>query len=167
MTRRLFLAALPAVLLAGCGFQLRRLDGIPFATLYIDAPAGSAVAQRIRSALARNRNTRLVATAAEAEATLHLSQEARSKTILSLSGAGRVTEYRLGLTLRYSVSGREGAALAAEETIELARDLTYDDAQILAKAAEEELLYRDMDENAALRIVRRLQALKPANAAST
>lgn len=167
MTRRLFLAALPAVLLAGCGFQLRRLDGIPFATLYIDAPAGSAVAQRIRSALARNRNTRLVATAVEAEATLHLSQEARSKTILSLSGAGRVTEYRLGLTLRYSVSGREGAALAAEETIELARDLTYDDAQILAKAAEEELLYRDMDENAALRIVRRLQALKPANAAST
>lgn len=167
MTRRLFLAALPAVLLAGCGFQLRRLDGIPFATLYIDAPAGSAVAQRIRSALARNRNTRLVATATEAEATLHLSQEARSKTILSLSGAGRVTEYRLGLTLRYSVSGREGAALAAEETIELARDLTYDDAQILAKAAEEELLYRDMDENAALRIVRRLQALKPANAAST
>lgn len=167
MTRRLFLAALPAVLLAGCGFQLRRLDGIPFATLYIDAPAGSAVAQRIRSALARNRNTRLVATAAEAEATLHLSQEARSKTILSLSGAGRVTEYRLGLTLRYSVSGREGAALAAEETIELARDLTYDDAQILAKGAEEELLYRDMDENAALRIVRRLQALKPANAAST
>ncbi len=167
MTRRLFLAALPAVLLAGCGFQLRRLDGIPFATLYIDAPAGSAVAQRIRSVLARNRNTRLVATAAEAEATLHLSQEARSKTILSLSGAGRVTEYRLGLTLRYSVSGREGAALAAEETIELARDLTYDDAQILAKGAEEELLYRDMDENAALRIVRRLQALKPANAAST
>ncbi|MFP5404729.1 MAG: LPS assembly lipoprotein LptE, partial [Gammaproteobacteria bacterium] len=80
------------------------------------------------------------------------------------SGAGRVTEYRLGLTLRYSVSGREGAALAAEEVIELARDLTYDDAQILAKGAEEELLYRDMDENAALRIVRRLQALKPASA---
>ena len=164
MTRRHFLAALPAVMLAGCGFQLRRLDGIPFATLYIDAPAGGAVAQRIRSALARNRNTRLVATAAEAEAVLHLGQESRSKTILSLSGAGRVTEYRLGLTLRYSVSGREGAALAAEEVIELARDLTYDDAQILAKGAEEELLYRDMDENAALRIVRRLQALKPASA---
>ncbi|MFP5410052.1 MAG: LPS assembly lipoprotein LptE [Gammaproteobacteria bacterium] len=166
MTRRLFLAALPAVLLAGCGFQLRRYDGIPFATLYLDAPGGT-VAQRLRSALGRNRGTRLVATAAEAEAVLHLGQELRSKTILSLSGAGRVTEYRLGLTLRYSVSGRGGVVLADEETIELTRDLTYDDAQILAKGAEEELLYRDMDDNAALRIVRRLQALKPANAAST
>ncbi|MEW5965621.1 MAG: LPS assembly lipoprotein LptE [Pseudomonadota bacterium] len=163
MTRRLFLAALPAVLLAGCGFQLRRYDGIPFATLYLDAPAGGAVAQRLRSSLAANRRTRLVADAADADAVLHLGSEVRSKTILSLSGAGRVTEYRLGLTLRYRVSGRGGAVLADEETIELSRDLTYDDAQILAKGAEEELLYRDMDDNAALRVVRRLQALKTAN----
>lgn len=163
MKRRLFLALLPAALVAGCGFQLRRYDGIPFATLYLDAPAGGVVAQRLRSSLVANRRTRLVASADEAEAVLHLGQESRSKTILSLSGAGRVTEYRLGLTLRYSVSGRDGAVLAAGETIELTRDLTYDDAQILAKAAEEDLLYRDMDDTAALRIVRRLQALKPAN----
>lgn len=162
MKRRFFLALLPAALAAGCGFQLRRYDGIPFATLYLDAPAGGAVAQRLRSSLVTDRRTRLVASAAEAEAVLHLGPEFRSKTILSLSGAGRVTEYRLGLTLRYSVSSREGAVLASEEAIELTRDLTYDDAQILAKAAEEALLYRDMEEAAALRIVRRLQALRPA-----
>ena len=52
MNRRLFLAALPAALAAGCGFQLRRLDGIPFTSLYIDAPPGSVVAQRIRNVLA-------------------------------------------------------------------------------------------------------------------
>lgn len=161
MKRRHFLALLPAALVAGCGFQLRRHDGIPFATLYLDAPAGGAVAQRLRSSLAANRRTRLAARADEAEAVLHLGQETRSKTILSLSGAGRVTEYRLGLTLRYSVSGRGGTTLAVEETIELTRDLTYDDAQILAKAAEEDLLYRDMADTAALRIVRRLQALNP------
>ena len=162
MKRRHFLALLPAALVAGCGFQLRRYDGIPFATLYLDAPAGGAVAQRLRSSLVANRHTRLVASAAEAEAVLHLSQEIRSKAILSLSGAGRVAEYRLGLTLRYSVSGRDGAVLAPEEVIELTRDMTYDDAQILAKAAEEDLLHRDMTDTAALRIVRRLQALKPA-----
>jgi LPS-assembly lipoprotein len=39
--------------------------------------------------------------------------------------------------------------------------MTYDDAQVLAKAAEEQLLYRDMEENAAQRILRRLQAIKP------
>lgn len=164
MKRRLFLAAIPAALAAGCGFKLRRAEGIPFASLYIDAPAGSAVAQRVRSALTRDEHTRLAATAGEAEAVLKLDQEARSKTILSLSGAGRVTEYRLGLKLSYSVSGKEGRVWAAPETIELNRDMTYDDRQLLAKGAEEQLLYRDMEDNAALRILRRLQSISPGDA---
>ncbi len=161
MNRRLFLAAVPALLAAGCGFQLRRSDGIPFATLYIDAPSGSVAAQRIRSSLTGNKKTRLVPSANEAEAILKLTQEEHTKVILSLSGAGRVTEYRLGLRLSYSVLGKAGRSLAAPEVIELSRDITYDDTKVLAKAAEEQLLYRDMDDNAAQRIVRRLQAIKP------
>jgi len=163
MKRRLFLAAIPAALVAGCGFQLRRLEGIPFASLYVDAPPGSAVAQRIRNLLVSNKNTRLAASAGEAEAVLKLAPEGRSKAILSLSGAGRVTEYRLGLHLSYSVSGRDGRVLAEAETIELSRDMTYDDTLLLAKGAEEQLLYRDMEDSAAQRIVRRLQSIKPGN----
>lgn len=162
MKRRLFLAALPAVLVAGCGFKLRRVEGLSFGSLFIDAPAGSAVAQRVRSGLARSGHVRVVETAGEAEAVLSVGQETRSKVILSLSGAGRVTEYRLGLQLTYSVSHREGRVLADAETIELQRDMTYDDAQVLAKGAEEQLLYRDMEESAALRILRRLQRIPPA-----
>ena len=165
MKRRLFLAAVPAVLAAGCGFQLRRLDGVPFARVYVDAPPGSAVAQRVRALLTANKQTRLADTAAAADAVLKLSGEARSKTILSLSGAGRVTEYRLGLSLTYVIADRDEHMLATE-LVELTRDMTYDDSQLLAKGAEEQLLYRDMDDNAALRIVRRLQSLKPGNAAS-
>ena len=159
MKRRFFLAALPAALAAGCGFQLRRVDGMPFASLYVDAPPDSVVAQRLRTLLATDRRTRLAASAAEAEAVLKLTREERTRTILSLSGAGRVTEYRLGLRLRYSVSGRDERVLAAPETIELNRDLTYDDSQLLAKGAEEQLLIRDMDDTAALRILRRLQSI--------
>jgi len=161
MKRRLFLAALPAALIAGCGFQLRRLEGIPFASLYVDAPPDSGVAQRIRKALQSNKNTRLTATAGEAEAVLQVGQDERTKIILSLSGAGRVTEYRLGLKLTYSVKGKDGRSLAAAETIELVRDMTYDDAQVLAKSYEEQLLYRDMEDNAVLRILRRMQAIPP------
>jgi len=161
MNRRLFLSVFPAALLAGCGFQLRRLEGIPFASLYVDAPPDSGVAQRIRNALKSNTNTRLTATAGEAEAVLQVGQEDRSKTILSLSGAGRVTEYRLGLKLTYSVRGQDGRSLAAAETIELVRDFTYDDSQVLAKGVEEKFLFRDMEDNAAQRILRRMQALTP------
>jgi len=161
MNRRTFLAIFPAALVAGCGFKLRRLEGIPFASLYVDAPPGSAVAQRILASLKSSKSTRLAASAAEADAVLKLNQETRGKTILSLSGAGRVTEYRLSLNMSYTVSGKNERSLALPEVIELSRDMTYDDSQILAKAAEERLLYRDMEDNAALRIIRRLQALKP------
>lgn len=161
MKRRAFLAAVPAVLAAGCGFQLRRVGSMPFASLYIDAPPGSVVAQRVQASLRRSGQTRLVPSAREAEAMLKIGPETRSKTILSLSGAGRVTEYRLALALRYSIHGGDGKAWATPETIELIRDMTYDDAQILAKGAEEQLLYHDMEENAALRILRRLQNASP------
>ncbi|MDP2266786.1 MAG: LPS assembly lipoprotein LptE [Thiobacillus sp.] len=161
MNRRIFLAALPAVLVSGCGFKLRRLEGIPFASLYVDAPPNSAVAQHIIASLKANKATRLAASATEAEAVLKIHSEARSKIILSLSGAGRVTEYRLGLNVSYTVSGRNDRALAAPEMIELNRDLTYDDSQLLAKSAEEGLLYRNMEDDATRRILRRLQSIKP------
>lgn len=161
MNRRLFLAVFPAALATGCGFQLRRLEGIPFASLHVDAPPGSAVAQHITASLKRNKTIRLTASATEAEAVLKIHSEARSKDILSLSGAGRVTEYRLGLNMSYTVSGKNDRTLAAPEMIELSRDLTYDDSQLLAKSSEESLLYRDMEDAATRRILRRLQAIKP------
>ena len=118
MNRRFFLAAVPALLATGCGFQLRPSADIPFASLYVDAPSGSLVAQRIRNSLTTNRKTRLAVNAKEAEAVLKISQEERTKVILSLSGAGLVTEYRLGLRLTYAVTGKEGRSLAALEVIE-------------------------------------------------
>lgn len=161
MNRRLFLSVIPAALVTGCGFQLRRLDGAPFASLYVDAPADSVVAQRVMAALKAGKTTRLAASAAEAEVVLKLYREERSKTILSLSGAGRVTEYRLGLKMSYTISGKDERSLAAPEVIELSRDMTYDDSLLLAKSAEEDLLYRDMEDSTARRIMRRLQAIKP------
>jgi len=162
MKRRLFLALVPAALAAGCGFQLRRYDGVPFGSLFIDAP-GSAVAQRLRTMLATDKSTRLTETAGEAEAVLKITQEARIKSILTLTGAGRVSEYRLSLKLAYVILAPDGRALAAPESLELQRIMTYNDALVLAKGAEEQLLYRDMDDDAALRIVRRMQTLKPDN----
>jgi len=163
MNRRLFLALIPAALATGCGFQLRRYDGLPFASLYIDAPAGSTVTQRLRSMLATDKTTTLTATAAEAEAVLKITQEERVKSILTLTGGGRVSEYRLSLKLSYAVFAQDGRVLAEPEVFELNRAMTYNDSLLLAKGAEEQLLYRDLDDNAALRIVRRMQTLNPDN----
>ena len=161
MKRRNFLMLAPAVLLAGCGFKLRRLEGIPFARLRLDAPPGSAVGEVIRKSLVSGGFAQLVDTAAQAEAVLKITPEVTTKTILSLSGAGRVTEYRLLYRVNYSVSSPDGRPWVESELIELTRDYTYSDAAYLAKSAEESLLYRDMQYQAAQQILRRLRSLKP------
>jgi LPS-assembly lipoprotein len=43
----------------------------------------------------------------------------------------------------------------------LTRDVSYSDAQVLAKEAEEALLYRDMQSDMVQQILRRLVAAKP------
>jgi LPS-assembly lipoprotein len=47
----------------------------------------------------------------------------------------------------------------------LTRDMAYSDAQVLAKEAEEALLYRDMQRDMVQQIMRRLVAAKPASPA--
>ena len=161
MKRRNFLWLAPAALLAGCGFKLRRLEGIPFTRLQLDAPAGSAVGEVIRKSLVSNNVAQLVNSAGQAEAVLKIGPEVATKTILSLSGAGRVTEYRLMYRVSYSVYAPDGQPWVESEVIELTRDLTYSDAAYLAKSAEETLLFSDMQYQAAQQILRRLRSLKP------
>ena len=161
MKRRNFLMLASAALVTGCGFKLRRLEGIPFSRLQMDAPAGSAVGEVIRKSLVSIGTAQLVNTAAQAEAVLKIAPEVTTKTILSLSGAGRVTEYRLLYRVSYSVFTPEGQPWVEPEMIELTRDLTYSDAAYLAKSAEETLLFNDMQYQAAQQILRRLRSLKP------
>lgn len=164
MKRRTFLLMMAPAILAGCGFQLRRVVGIPFARLHLDAPAGSAVGEQIRKALVSGGYVQLVDTPGQAEAVLKLGAESNSKTILSLSGAGRVTEYRLNYRVGYSVTAPDGRPWIESDVIELTRDFTYSDATFLAKSSEESLLYRDMQDQAAQQILRRLRNLKPQSA---
>ena len=122
---------------------------------------GSAVGERIRKGLVSGGYVRLVDTANQAEAVLKIGAESSTKTILSLSGAGRVTEYRLVYRVSYSISYPDGRPWINADQIELTRDYTYQDAAFLAKSAEEALLYRDMHDQAAQQILRRLRSLKP------
>ena len=79
-----------AMTLAGCGFHLRGQANLPFETMYINGPA-SFTTPLSRSVRAGS-TTRLVTNPKEAEVTLQILGEARERSILSLSGAGRVQE---------------------------------------------------------------------------
>lgn len=155
MKRRAFLALLPALPLAGCGFQLRGAHAIPYRSVYVDAPRDSAAARQLTSAL-RSQGIAIAEGAKNAEVVLKLFEEKKTRSILSLSGGGRVREYRLNYSLSYSLSDKDGREIYPAATIQSSRDFTYDDNQYLAKTAEESFLYRDLQDDAVQQILRRL-----------
>lgn len=157
MKRRAFLALLSAVPLAGCGFQLRGPYAVPYRSIYLDAPRGNQAARKLAQDL-KSQGITLTDSIKDAEVRLRLSPETRTRNILSLSGGGRVREYQLQYSLSYSLSYPDGREIYPETTIKSSREFTYDDNLYLAKTAEEEFLYRDLQDSAAQQILRRLSA---------
>ena len=157
---RVALAAAIAALLAGCGFQLRGQAQLPFETLYI--PGGSPLVVELKRNVAAASKTRLVESVGDAQAVLGFTAELRDKVILSFNTAGRVSEYRLRYRVGIRVTDpKSGQVYLPTSEILLTRDVSYSDAQVLAKETEEALLYRDMQSDMVQQILRRLVAAKP------
>ena len=155
------LALVAVLLLAACGFHLRGEAKMPFTTLYIEAAnPGSLLISELRNNLQVN-NMQLANSAEQADVVLHIAFELAERQILTLGGSGRVSEFQL----RYRVSLRaydlrQSEWLPAEE-LQMTRDYAYDDTKILAKEAEEALLYQGMRSDMVQQIVRRLSRAKP------
>ena len=80
--------------------------------------------------------------------------------ILSLSSAGRVTEFQLVRTFAFRVVDQEGRDLLAPGQIVIRRDISFSDATVLLKESEEVLLQRDMQNDLIQQLLRRLAAAK-------
>ncbi len=89
---------------------------------------------------------------------LQFTEETRLKEILSLTGTGRVREFKLRYRVGFRLHDGKGADYVAQSTVELTRDVSFNDAEVLAKEAEEQLLFRDMQSDMVQQIMRRLGA---------
>ena len=142
-----------AFLLSACGFQLRGEPAVGLKTLFVP---GGGVAQEIRRTLASG-PTRVVSSAKDAEAHLRIISETREKQVRTITGQGRVYEFELRLIIRYDlmVPGREAPVIPPTELVQR-RLITYNEAAPIAKEAEELLLFQDMQQEAADRILRQV-----------
>jgi len=104
---------------------------------------------------------KLAITAQQADVVLDVMSETPDQQILSLSGSGRVNEFQLfyRVSVRaYDLKKQEW--IPAEEFV-LHRDFPYDDNNVLAMEAEEDMLYQSMRTEMVQLIVRRLSRSKP------
>jgi LPS-assembly lipoprotein len=147
-----------ALLLAACGFHLRGQATLPFDT--INVPGNSPLLADLRRNIRAGTSTRLVDTAAGAEAIFEVVSEVREKIILSLDTTGRVREFQLRYRVTFRVHDNKGRNWLPPGDIVLTRDISFNDNQVLAKESEEALLYRDMQSDMVQQIMRRLAAAR-------
>lgn len=164
--RKFFLLALAIVTLAGCGFHLRGAVDLPFKTVYVDGGGYPDIKAAMENALRTGSGVEVLPGPEKAEVVVNILGAGNEKRILSLGGTGKVREYQLIYRLSFSAT-YNGKPSIAPQQIELQRDMTYDDTQVLAKQQEEALLYQNMKDDAIFQLLRRLkgatQTLKEAD----
>jgi LPS-assembly lipoprotein len=149
-----------AALLAGCGFHMRGTAALPFETLYI--PGQTPLSIELRRNVSASSKTRIVDNPDKAQAVFGFTDEVRDKSILTFTAAGKVNEYRLRYRVGFRVTDSKALQVFLPTSeIVLTRDMSYNDAQVLAKEVEEQTLYRDMQTDMVQQIMRRLVTAHP------
>jgi LPS-assembly lipoprotein len=156
---RTALGALVLVLLAACGFQLRGTAALPFESIHL--PGSGDIALELRRSIQSGSRTAVVDDPKRAQALLEVLREERQKEILSLTADGRVREFRLFYHVEFRVHDGRGGEYVRPAALQVWRDMTYSDAQLLAKESEEQLQYRDMQQDMVQQIMRRMAAAQP------
>lgn len=150
------------LLLSACGFHLRGEFRIPEALvpIYIDADRSSNVADELKQQLRRNR-VELADERSAAASVIEIVDEQNRRRVLTVSAeSADVDEYELRHTTHWLLRDgqQDNGPLTNLETVEIQRDYTYDRGAVLAKQSEEADLLDRMYQDAALRILYRLQA---------
>ncbi|MFZ6772008.1 LPS assembly lipoprotein LptE [Undibacterium sp. SXout7W] len=154
------LALLAMMTLSACGFALRGPVSFPFHSIYIGLPDASPLGGELKRQIRANGQTQIASDAKDAEVILDVLSEAREKQILSLNSQGRVREYSLLYRFNFRLRSAEGKEFMEPVTIQLKRTITFNESQVLAKEAEEALLYRDMQTDLVQQVMRRLSVVK-------
>ncbi|HMK14175.1 MAG TPA: LPS assembly lipoprotein LptE [Burkholderiales bacterium] len=155
-----FLAIACCLLVTACGFHLRGQATLPFETLYVNASNDSPFVAELKRALLSGTNARLSDNPKDAEAIFQLVSETRDKQILSVNTGGTVAEYELRMRVSFRLYDNKGQNWIAPTEINLKREVSYNDTNVLAKDYEEAQLYKDMQSDAVQQVVRRLSAAK-------
>jgi LPS-assembly lipoprotein len=91
---------------------------------------------------------------------LDVLADQREKTVVGLNATGQVREFQLRTRLRFRLRTPQGKELIPETELLQQRDISFSESAALAKEAEENLLYRDMQTDIVQQLMRRLAAVK-------
>lgn len=166
--RRAWAICLGLLLLAtltACGFKLRQSQAYAFDTIAVTPTVGGPVKSELRRYLG-DRVVDLPPPDTEAgdvsqpQVILDILSEPREKVIVGRSSTGQVREYQLRVRVSFRLRTPDGRDVIPVTEILQQRDISFNESAVLAKEAEEQLLYRNMQSDLVQQLLRRLGALK-------
>jgi LPS-assembly lipoprotein len=106
----------------------------------------------------RLRGSDVVTAREQAESVLNIVSDQTGQRVLSVTAGNIPREYEVYYAVTFSLQVGE-QTLIENESLVVTRSYTYDETEVLAKAAEEQILRRALAEDLARRVVRRVEAL--------
>lgn len=152
-----------ALMLAGCGFQLRSALSLPpdLGPVQVEgrgqysplADALSLSLQRAGATVVEGRG------AGEDLARLRILSERWASTPISIDARGRAQEYTLRYAVVFELVSADGRDLVPQQAVELARDYVQSPSNLTGADSERELLSREMRRDMVASIVRRIDGV--------
>lgn len=177
--RRLMLAAAAlgvlsstVALTSGCGFKLRGSHDMAFRTVQLTgfvatSPLAIELARALEASGVNVVDSTLEATQAASAASVpdtHVVIEGlldkRDMVVATTTAYGQVRDMTVRNHLRFRVLRADGSELLPPSDVSLAREMTYNERDALAKQDETEALHRAMQSDIVNQVLRRLSAIR-------
>jgi LPS-assembly lipoprotein len=160
--RTSYIAALvfASLFVSACGFQLQGRAALPknITGVYIETrELQSDFVQALRKSLVASR-VPLVAQRESAPQVIEILEDVVDERVLSVSARNVPREYELTHRIRFNVRSGE-RLLVQDEELRAVRDVTFDEAQLLGREREQEVLRDALAADLAALMLRRLAAL--------
>lgn len=144
--------------LVGCGFTRRQPPRLAFARL---ALAGFAPRSPMAAELRRQlgEQVEVLGSADRADVVLEALEDRRERSIVASTAAAQVREVQLRIKLHFSARTPTGRVLIPRAELLVQRDLSTTETAALAKAQEEDELFREMQADVVQQVLRRLASV--------
>jgi len=156
----LFIAMFSALLLTGCGFNIKHTEGLveKFPEIYLQTNNPKGDLARLVKLRLRGADIKILTEPSPDVAVLQLKSEQQSERIISLYANAQNAEKEIGYVMAYSL--KLPNYTAKDFNVNLYRDFLYDSNQALAKSRESELLLKELRVIAADHIITNMLSLK-------
>lgn len=150
---------LGAAVVAGCGFHLQGAVRLPEGSrkvCMVTADELSPFAVELRRALAAS-GAQLMPSTAGADTVIRVLRDRVDRRVLSVSARNTPREFEIIYVLEYAID-QAGKELWPAQELELRRNFSFEESQLLAKDREEEILRQAMARDLADLVLRRLES---------